>query len=57
MSQPEIFVHDPTANPAPLGLMGFGLTTLLLNIHNAGYIGAELDDPRDGGSSTAASRR
>jgi succinate-acetate transporter protein len=35
---PEIFVHDSTANPAPLGLMGFGLTTLLLNIHNAGYI-------------------
>jgi len=39
MSQPnEIYVHDSTANPAPLGLMGFGLTTLLLNIHNAGYI-------------------
>jgi succinate-acetate transporter protein len=33
----EIYVHDSTANPAPLGLMGFGLTTLLLNIHNAGY--------------------
>lgn len=25
------------ANPAPLGLMGFGMTTILLNIHNAGY--------------------
>lgn len=25
------------ANPAPLGLMGFGMTTLLLNIHNAGF--------------------
>jgi succinate-acetate transporter protein len=25
-----------TANPAPLGLMGFGMTTVLLNIHNAG---------------------
>lgn len=25
------------ANPAPLGLMGFGLTTVLLNIHNAGF--------------------
>jgi len=23
------------ANPAPLGLMGFGMTTVLLNIHNA----------------------
>ena len=26
-----------TANPAPLGLTGFGLTTILLNIHNAGF--------------------
>jgi hypothetical protein len=34
----EITIHDSTANPAPLGLMGFGLTTILLNIHNAGYI-------------------
>ena len=25
------------ANPAPLGLMGFGMTTVLLNLHNAGY--------------------
>ncbi len=25
------------ANPAPLGLFGFGLTTILLNIHNAGF--------------------
>jgi succinate-acetate transporter protein len=24
------------ANPAPLGLLGFGITTVLLNIHNAG---------------------
>lgn len=24
------------ANPAPVGLAGFGMTTLLLNIHNAG---------------------
>ena len=29
---------DTNANPAPLGLMGFGLTTVLLNIHNAGFI-------------------
>jgi uncharacterized protein len=28
-------VADTTANPAPLGLMGFGMTTVLLNIHNA----------------------
>lgn len=27
---------DTTANPAPLGLMGFGMTTVLLNFHNAG---------------------
>lgn len=26
------------ANPAPLGLMGFGMTTVLLNIHNVGAI-------------------
>ncbi|MBW7981513.1 acetate uptake transporter [Enterobacillus tribolii] len=25
------------ANPGPLGLMGFGMTTVLLNLHNAGY--------------------
>jgi len=28
---------DTTANPAPLGLMGFGMTTILLNLHNAGF--------------------
>jgi succinate-acetate transporter protein len=28
---------EKSANPAPLGLMGFGMTTVLLNIHNAGY--------------------
>ncbi len=28
------------ANPAPLGLLGFGMTTVLLNIHNAGIIDA-----------------
>jgi succinate-acetate transporter protein len=26
------------ANPAPLGLLGFGMTTILLNMHNAGVI-------------------
>jgi hypothetical protein len=29
------------ANPAPLGLMGFGMTTVLLNIHNAGGYGLD----------------
>jgi len=32
----EIRLKDQTANPAPLGLLGFGMTTVLLNIHNAG---------------------
>ncbi|MGA8904731.1 MAG: acetate uptake transporter [Candidatus Bathyarchaeia archaeon] len=27
------------ANPAPLGLMGFGMTTVLLNLHNMGLFG------------------
>lgn len=35
----ETIIKDTTANPAPLGLMGFGLTTVLLNLHNAGIIG------------------
>lgn len=30
-------LKDTTANPAPLGLLGFGLTTVLLNVHNAGF--------------------
>jgi uncharacterized protein len=30
-------VKDITGNPAPLGLLGFGMTTVLLNIHNTGY--------------------
>ena len=30
-------IADKTANPAPLGLMGFGMTTVLLNLHNAGF--------------------
>lgn len=33
----KILVSEITANPAPLGLMGFGMTTILLNIHNAGF--------------------
>lgn len=32
-------VEDNTANPAPLGLLGFGMTTVLLNMHNAGMFG------------------
>lgn len=29
-------IKDTTANPAPVGLLGFALTTILLNMHNAG---------------------
>lgn len=30
-------MSEKLANPAPLGLMGFGMTTVLLNLHNAGF--------------------
>ncbi len=30
-------MENKLANPAPLGLMGFGMTTVLLNISNAGF--------------------
>jgi len=30
----------PATNPAPLGLMGFGMTTVLLNLHIADILGA-----------------
>jgi uncharacterized protein len=32
-----ISIKDTTANPAPLGLLAFGMTTVLLNLHNAGF--------------------
>lgn len=32
-------IINTTANPAPLGLFGFGMTTVLLNLHNAGLFG------------------
>jgi len=35
--QPPITIQDTSANPAPLGLTGFGLTTIMLNLHNAGF--------------------
>ncbi len=35
----KVRVQDMTANPAPLGLLGFGMTTVLLNLHNAGLLG------------------
>ena len=33
----DALAPDRTGNPAPLGLMGFGMTTVLLNCHNAGF--------------------
>jgi uncharacterized protein len=37
MDHQTITIKDTTSNPAPLGLLGFGMTTVLLNIHNAGF--------------------
>lgn len=31
-------IQSTIANPAPLGLLGFGMTTVLLNLHNAEII-------------------
>ena len=30
-------IKHKTSNPGPLGLLGFGMTTVLLNLHNAGF--------------------
>ena len=37
MNESVTQIKDTTANPAPLGLLGFGMTTVLLNLHNAGF--------------------
>lgn len=34
--QAQVSIKDKGANPGPLGLLGFGLTTFLLNMANAG---------------------
>ncbi len=39
MSTNAVEIKDKTSNPAPLGLLGFGMTTVLLNLHNAGLFG------------------
>ena len=41
MNESVTQIKDTTGNPAPLGLLGFGMTTVLLNLHNAGFY--ELD--------------
>jgi succinate-acetate transporter protein len=37
LNQSVTQIKDTTGNPAPLGLLGFGMTTVLLNLHNAGF--------------------
>jgi len=32
-------MNERLSNPGPLGLMAFGMTTVLLNLHNAGLYG------------------
>lgn len=36
-NQNYTILKDNSANPAPLGLSGFAMTTILLNLHNAGF--------------------
>lgn len=37
----KIVIADTNANPAPLGLLCFALTTILLSAHNAGFFGLD----------------
>jgi succinate-acetate transporter protein len=37
MNESVTQIKDTSGNPAPLGLLGFGMTTVLLNLHNAGF--------------------
>jgi uncharacterized protein len=37
----KIAILDTNANPAPLGLLAFALTTVLLSAHNAGFFGLD----------------
>ncbi len=39
MTLPKTSIN--AANPAPLGLLGFGMTTVLLNLHNASFFGMD----------------
>ena len=34
----SVETNKKVANPGPLGLLGFGMTTVLLNLHNAGLL-------------------
>lgn len=33
-SRNNLFITDNTANPAPIGLCAFGMTTIMLSVHN-----------------------
>lgn len=35
-SRNNLFITDNTANPAPVGLCAFGMTTIMLSVHNMG---------------------
>jgi succinate-acetate transporter protein len=37
MEPSTLTIKDTSANPGPLGLLAFGMTTVLLNLHNAGF--------------------
>ena len=37
MEESKIVISNESANPGPLGLLAFGMTTVLLNLHNAGF--------------------
>lgn len=41
MENNTFVAKDVTANPGPLGLTGFALSTILLNLHNAGLFGLD----------------
>ena len=38
MKENDVMNESKMGNPAPLGLLGFGMTTILLNLHNAGLL-------------------
>ena len=41
MENNAFIAKDLTANPGPLGLTGFAMSTILLNLHNAGLFGMD----------------
>jgi len=43
--QPVVHSHIAIANPAPLGLMAFALTTFVLSCYNAGIFGMQVTSP------------